>query len=143
MKNTGKTPVPGPGADWLETVKARAGRGNRILFAKDDALLHPLAELLQRESRRTVTLWALDLAEEVAAQLSQAHPGEARPESAVQAARAWAAGVIRMPLARQAILSCHALARELTAPGDIARCHAVAQGCSVVHTTGHAMGLPV
>ena len=64
-------------------------------------------------------------------------------ESAVQAARAWAAGVIRMPLARQAILSCHALARELTAPGDIARCHAVAQGCSVVHTTGHAMGLPV
>ena len=61
----------------------------------------------------------------------------------MQAARAWAAGVIRMPLARQAILSCHALARELTAPGDIARCHAVAQGCSVVPTTGHAMGLPV
>ena len=143
MKNTGKTPVPGPGSDWLETVKARAGRGNRILFAKDDALLHPLAELLQRESRRTVTLWALGLAEEAAAQLSQAHPGEARPENAVQAARAWAAGAIRMPLARQAILSCHALARELTAPGDIARCHAVAQGCSVVHTTGHAMGLPV
>ena len=86
MKNTGKTPVPGPGSDWLETVKARAGRGNRILFAKDDALLHPLAELLQRESRRTVTLWALGLAEEAAAQLSQAHPGEARPENAVQAA---------------------------------------------------------
>ena len=143
MKNTGKTPVPGPDADWLEAVKARAGRGNRILFAKDDALLHPLAELLQRESRRTVTLWALDLAEEVAAQLSQAHPGEARPENAVHAARAWAAGVIRMPLARQASLRCHALVRELTAPGDIARCHAVAQGCSVVHTTGHAMGLPV
>lgn len=67
MKNTGKTPVPGPDADWLEAVKARAGRGNRIVFAKDDALLHPLAELLQRESRWTVTLWALDLAEEVAA----------------------------------------------------------------------------
>ena len=76
MKSTGKTPVPGPGSDWLETVKARAGRGNRILFAKDDALLHPLAELLQRESRRTVTLWALGLAEEAAAQLSRPIPGK-------------------------------------------------------------------
>ena len=45
-----------------------------------------------------------------------------------------------MPIAKRAILNCHAMAKELTAPADIARCHAVGQACSVVHTAGHALG---
>ena len=48
-----------------------------------------------------------------------------------------------MPVAKRAILDCHALAKEMTTPADSARCHAIAQGCSVVHTTGHALGLPI
>ena len=35
------------------------------------------------------------------------------------------------------------MARELTDPADIARCHAVGQACIVVHTAGHAMGYPI
>ena len=35
------------------------------------------------------------------------------------------------------------MAKELTAPSDIARCHAVGQACSVVHTEGHALGYPM
>ena len=36
-----------------------------------------------------------------------------------------------------------AKAKELTAPADISRCHAVGQACSVFHTAGHALGYPM
>ena len=48
-----------------------------------------------------------------------------------------------MPIAKREILNCHAMAKELTAPADIARCHAVGQACSVVHTAGHSLGYPM
>ena len=35
------------------------------------------------------------------------------------------------------------MAKELTDLADIARCHAVGQACSVVHTAGHALGYPM
>ena len=65
------------------------------------------------------------------------------PQDAIAASRAWAAGEIKMPIAKQVILSCHAMAKELINPADIARCHAVGQACSVVHTAGHALGYPI
>ena len=128
---------------WLDEGKAKDRRGNQILFSKDSLLFRELTPLIQAQNRRTVTLWALDLAEEAVGQFEQRHPEESRPRRTVDAARAWAAGQIKMPAAKRAILDCHALAKELTDPADIARCHAIAQGCSVVHTTGHAMGLPI
>ena len=39
-----------------------------------------------------------------------------------------------MPVAKKAILECHAMAKELTDIADIALCHAIGQACSVVHT---------
>ena len=45
----------------------------------------------------------------------------------LEAARAWAAGDIKMPLARRKILDCHAVAKELANPEAIALCHAVGQ----------------
>ena len=57
--------------------------------------------------------------------------------------RAWAAGELKMRPAQRSILRCHALAKELPSPADIAACHAVAQACSVVHTPGHALGYPI
>lgn len=130
-------------ATWLDEVKAKAKRKNEILFSKDNLLFRELNLLLPAQSRRVVTLWALELAGEGAEVFARAYPNEPRPGRAVEAARAWAVGEITMPLAKRAILDCHALAKELTDLAGIARCHAIAQGCSVVHTTGHAMGLPI
>lgn len=48
-----------------------------------------------------------------------------------------------MPLAKAAILNCHAMAKDLIDPADAARCHAIGQACSVVHTAGHALGYPM
>lgn len=128
---------------WMDEVAQKKKRGNRILFSKDSLFLQDLRMLLEGRNRRVVVLWALDLAEQTVEWLEESCPTDPRPRFALEAARAWASGRIRMPVARRAILDCHAMAKELTAPADIARCHAVAQACSVVHTPGHALGYPM
>lgn len=128
---------------WAEETAARMRRRNQVLFARDSAVLQPLSASLARADRRAAALWALDLAQEIAGALARAHPEEPRPRRAVEAAREWAQGALKMPAAQRAILDCHAAAREAESAADAARMHAVAQGCSVVHTAGHALGLPI
>lgn len=48
-----------------------------------------------------------------------------------------------MPVAKRAILDCHAVAKEIDDKEAIALCHAVGQACAVVHTVGHALGFPI
>ena len=128
---------------WLADVKAKAKRKNQILFSKDSLLLTDLCQLIAQANRRALILWALELAEETARELAGKYPEDPRPLEAIGASRAWTAGEIKMPIAKQAILNCHAMAKELADPADIARCHAVGQACSVVHTSGHALGYPM
>ena len=127
---------------WLTEVKAKVRRHNQILFSKESLLLADLRQKIAGTNRRALVLWALELAEETAVQLEAKYPDH-RPGEAVAAARSWAAGEIKMPIAKRAILDCHAMAKELTDPADIARCHAVGQACGVVHTPGHALGYPM
>lgn len=122
--------------DWPETVGARLGR-RAILFDSKDEVLAGVAAALAPLSRRQAVLWALEAADALAGALA-----DERPRLCVQTARAWAAGMVKMPVAKRAILDCHAYAKELP-PADGARCHAIGQACSVVHTKGHCMGLPV
>lgn len=128
---------------WLDDVRAHLKRRNQVLFSKDCLFLGDLAELLRMQHHKVVTLWALDLAAETVAQLKLAYPQETRPRQALAAARSWAAGAVKMRPAQRAILDCHAFAKELTDPADIAACHAVGQACAVVHTAGHALGYPM
>jgi len=128
---------------WLAEVSAKAKRHNQILFSKESLLLGNLRHLVGQSSRRALTLWALELAEETVFQLTERYPEDLRPGEAIAASRAWAAGEIKMPIAKRAILNCHAMAKELTDSADIARCHAVGQACSVIHTVGHALGYPL
>lgn len=128
---------------WLAEVKAKAKRKNQILFSKDCLLLDELCQLMEQANRQVLVLWALELAEESARVLAEKYPEDFRPKEAVEAATSWAKGQIKMPIAKQAILNCHTMAKELENPADIARCHAVGQACSVVHTVGHALGYPM
>ena len=128
---------------WLAEVQAKTKRRNQILFAAESPLLAELRRLIAGANRRALILWALELAEETVRELESRYPDDHRPREAVEAARAWAAGEIKMPLARRAILACHAMAKDLAEPADIARCHAVGQACSTVHTEGHALGYPI
>lgn len=127
---------------WQEEGSARLRRHNQLLFTRDSLLLAPLSAALEGVSHAKAAFWALDLAEEIAGELLVRLPGESRPTLAVAAAREWAAGELKMPSVRPLILACHAAARE-TDRENAALCHAVAQGCSVVHAKGHALGLPI
>ena len=129
--------------DWLDEVRIRLKKRNQVLFAKDAEFLQDLAMLLREQNHRSVVLWALDLAAESVEKLEEKYPDETRPREALEAARAWAAGDIKMRLAQQKILDCHAFAKEIDSKEDIALCHAIGQACAVVHTAGHAMGYPM
>lgn len=128
---------------WLDEVKARMKRGNKILFSKGCELLLPLAADLEDTEHRAAVLWALEFAQQIANELGQRYPVCLRPQLAVLAAREWAAGRMKMREAQRRILDCHAAAKELDTAADAALCHAIGQGCAVVHTAGHALGLPM
>lgn len=129
--------------DWLDEVKGKMKRKNEMLFSRDSVLLQELSELLAKQDRRTVVLWALELSGDCVRELWEKYPMDDRPLRALEEAKRWAAGEIKMPQAKRAILHCHAMAKELEPPVDKALCHAVGQACSTVHTKRHAMGLPI
>ena len=129
--------------DWTEEAGSKLRRKNQILFSPDSPFLQELAQALPCCSHKTLVLWALELAEEDVQLLEAAYPEDPRPRGALAAAWMWAAGTIKMRQAQRAILDCHAAAKEISSPEHIALCHAVGQACGVVHTPGHAMGLPI
>ena len=90
-----------------------------------------------------MVLWAFEFADETVQKLTARYPGEKRFEEAVSVTKDWASGKVKMPLAKQAILQVHAVAKEINSLEDIALCHAIGQACGVVHTSGHSLGFPV
>ena len=129
--------------DWLEDARAKLKRGNKVLVVKDSPLLETLRTLIVRQNHRALVLWALDFVQESVEDFETRHPDELRPREALQAAHDWATGAIKMRPAQRKILDCHAVAKELESPVDIALVHAIGQACSVVHTAGHALGYPM
>ncbi len=125
---------------WLEDVEARAKRKNKVLFMPGDSLFDELTMLAEQASRRALVLWALPLAGEAVLRLEELLPEEPRPREALRLARLWARGEVKMPIAKRAILDCHAVAKESVSPEAAALCHAVGQACAVVHARGHALG---
>lgn len=132
---------PGPG--WIEEVKARVKRKNKVLFRLDDDLLSDLSAMLEASSRKAVVLWAFALAEEGVAELDRRCPGDGRARESLEMSRAWARGEVKMSAAKSAILSCHGAAKETDDEVCIALYHAVGQACGCVHTPGHALGFPI
>ena len=127
----------------FDDALARLERGDAILFRKDSPCLAQLAGRLSSADRRTVVLWGLECAGRVADRLGGMFPEDGRPAEAVRTCTLWSKGAVRMSEARGAILAVHGMARDIGDPIAAALCHAVGQGCSCVHTPGHAMGLPV
>lgn len=105
--------------------------------------IQALMRLIETQSKKTLATWAVDYAEQALLPLWHKHyPEDARPQSALQAARAWLAGVIKLPQAKAEILSCHAAAREADAsPVAQAAARAIGQCASTIHSARHCIGL--
>jgi hypothetical protein len=99
--------------------------------AKDESL----------RERRSQALWAADCAERVLPYFGDVFPGDDRPRKAIEAARAWARGEIRVGEARAAALAAHAAARDAAAanyPAACAAARAAGHAAATAHVASHA-----
>lgn len=109
-----------------------------------DPAVQSLMRLMETQSKVTLAHWALDYAQAHMLPIYQkAYPGDSRPEAAMNAARRWLAGEIKLPEAKGIILNdCHAAAREADAhPAAQAAARACGQSASIIHAPTHCLGL--
>ena len=107
--------------------------------------IQSLMQLIETQSKPTLANWAVDYAERVLLPLwSQHYPHDPRPGDALDAARRWLSGAIKLPAAKKSILECHAAAREADPHPDAqAAARAIGQCASTIHSPRHCIGLPL
>lgn len=127
----------------LTESKEKLKRKNQILFSHTSPCFEKLICEIKSSTRCEIVLWALMQAERIAINLKTKYPFDDRPMQTVVFCREWAKGNIKMTEAKRFILQVHSMAKQVPNAEDSALCHAVGQGCSTVHTEGHAIGLPI
>lgn len=114
----------------------------KILFDAKDERVAKIADAFAKCGRRGTVAAAYSIAAKYVKLYELAE--EKRTDKvrvAYGAGRLWARGVIKMPVAKVAILAAHAAARAAYSPVACAAARAVAQAVSTVHTPKHAMGV--
>ncbi|MDR7855371.1 putative immunity protein [Tissierella sp.] len=124
-------------------VELKLKRKNQILFTRESQCLQNLIELIQLQNHRTIVMWALDCAKLPLGQFESKYQSESRPRTCIELCESWARGKIKMPIAKQAILDSHAVAKEINDAEYGALCHAIGHAWATVHVETHAMGLPM
>ena len=94
---------------------------------------------LQDEEHRRLAVWAADCAEHVLHLFERARPDDNRPRRAIELARAWARGEVRMTDARTAAGHANGAARDLSGAARQAA-YAAGQAAAVAHVAAHELG---
>lgn len=107
--------------------------------------IQALVRQIETQGKPTLIRWAVDYAGETLLPLwIKHHPGDTRPQAALNAAREWLAGALKLPAAKQIILACHAAARDAAGnPTAQAAARAIGQCASTIHSAQHCIGLPL
>ena len=124
-------------------VEIKIKKRNKMLFSRDSQCLQELINLIQIQNHRTLVMWALDCAKLSLEQFEAKYPDERRPRTCLELCEAWARGKIKMPIAKQAILDAHAVAKTIDDSEYGALCHAIGHAGATVHVETHALGLPI
>lgn len=105
--------------------------------------IQSLMRLIETQSKATLADWAVDYSQRVILPLwCKYYPDDLRPQKALNAARDWLSGAIKLPQAKAAILECHAAAREADGnPVAQASARAIGQCASTIHSARHCIGL--
>jgi hypothetical protein len=94
---------------------------------------------LTDDDHRLLALWAATCAEHVLHLFESARPHDPRPRHAIEQARAWVRGEVKMSEARESAGHANAAARDLIgAPRNAA--YAAAQAAAVAHVAAHELG---
>jgi hypothetical protein len=104
-----------------------------------------LMRLIETQSKATIANWCVSYAEARLLPIWEKHyPGDGRPRAAVQAAREWLEGKVKLPAAKKVILDAHAAAREAEGnPAAQGAARAIGQAASTIHSATHSLGLPL
>ncbi len=122
-------------------LEIKLKKRNKILFSRDSQCLQELIKLIELQNHRTLVMWALDCAKFPLEQFEAKYSDELRPRTCLELCEAWARGKIKMPIAKQAILDSHAVAKEINDSEYGALCHAIGHAGATVHVETHALGL--
>lgn len=120
-------------------------RARKMLSDWNAPCIQSLVKQIETQSKPTLAHWATDYAERSILPLwSKPYPDDPRPQKALNAAREWLSGRIKLPEARAAIRDCHAAAREAEGnPVAQAAARAIGQSASTIHSARHCIGLPL
>lgn len=93
---------------------------------------------LSEDDHFTLALWAADCAERVLGFIEEAEPTDRRPHEAIQAARDWVRGEIKMVDARKFALEAHRAARGAKLPAAVAAARAAGHAAATAHVATHS-----
>ena len=118
-------------------------KARKMLSDWNAPYIQSLVKLIETQSKSTLAWWAVNYAEQVMLPLwNKYYSDDQRPQNALNAAREWLSGAIKLPQAKTAILECHAAAREAGGnPVAQAAARAIGQCASTIHSARHCIGL--
>ncbi|MBU7008808.1 putative immunity protein [Phosphitispora fastidiosa] len=118
-------------------------KARKMLSNWKASYIQSLMKLIETQSRATLATWAVDYSEQVILPLwSKYYPDDLRPQNALNAARTWLSGAIKLPQAKSAIIECHAAAREAEGnPVAQAAARTIGQCTSTIHSARHCIGI--
>ncbi len=105
--------------------------------------IQALVKVIETQSKTTLVHWGIDYSElRMLPIYESSYQDDFRPRQALNAAREWLSGEIKLPQAKAVILECHAAAREAEAtPAAQAAARAIGQSASTIHSASHCIGL--
>jgi hypothetical protein len=102
----------------------------------------PGALTLEEDDRRVLAVWAADCAERTLPLFEAQAPGDTRPREAIQGARSFALGELRIGQARALAVAAHAAARDVGGdPAAVAAARAAGHAVATAHMAAHARGI--
>ncbi len=118
-------------------------KARKMLSAWKAPYIQSLMRLIESQSKTTLVIWAVNYSELFILPLwHKYYPDDMRPQSALNAARDWLSGKIKLPQAKAIILECHSAAREAEEnPVAQASARAIGQCASTIHSARHCIGL--
>jgi hypothetical protein len=124
----------------------------KTLLGLESPCVKSLMALIPTQSKETICTWCFDYAESVLLPIfEERFSDDARPAAALDAARRWLKGEIKLPEARKAILACHTAARvadeanknpvSMQTAAAVAAARAIGQAAGTIHAPGHSLAL--
>jgi len=121
-----------------------AKKKRKLLVSKNSPQLRPLADLIQKQRHKTLVLWAIDCSDRILDIFETYYPQDMRPRNAIEAARSWSKGDIKMPLAKKAAHAAHNAANDVVEnSAACAAARATGHVVGTVHVATHAMGFVI